>query len=52
MSSSKMMDAMPKNELFIKYLNTVMVKSTSFARIPDQAEDFSPRLYSEKIPII
>ena len=40
----------PKKQLFITRIITALVQATSFAQIPDQAEDISPLLYGEKIP--
>ena len=49
MSNFKL-NTMPKKQLFITLIITAMVQATSFAQIPDQAEDISPLLYGEKIP--
>jgi peroxiredoxin len=48
MSNFKL-NTMPK-QLFITLIITAMVQATSFAQIPDQAEDISPLLYGENIP--
>lgn len=44
------MKTLLKKHLFITLIIAAMVQVTSFAQIPDKAEDISPLLYGEKIP--
>ncbi|MGM0532429.1 MAG: peroxiredoxin-like family protein [Bacteroidota bacterium] len=44
------MKTLMKKQLFITLAIAAMVQTTSFAQIPDKAEDISPLLYGEKIP--